>query len=178
MAGCIRVRGCTRDNRSSNQLLFLYQRCQWQGLLECVAAQKTTGVRISFFSCIKDALYLKAITDSYHTYYRPRWVYNTETIPTDLLLERRQYCLNVYVDEEIANPDISQAHEQWLRPHGVKWRSKIANHISRFYWVYQRKIRLKNYSPPTLPSTTYALCIIVRANAIKRARLKREHCSI
>ena len=146
MAGCIRVRGCTRDNRSSNQLLFIYQRCQWQGLSECVAAQKTTGVRISFFSCIKDALYLKAITDSYHTYYRPRWVYNTETIPTDLLLERRQYCLNVYVDEEIATLTFHKLmNSGWdLMEWNGGARSLII--ISRFYWVYQRKIRLKNYS--------------------------------
>ena len=102
---------------------------EWQSVSECVVAQETTGIRISFFSCMKDSPYMRAIVDSYHKNYKPAWVYNAGVIPTDLLLKKgRKDCFNVYVDTEICNPDYTKAREQWLKPHGVKWRPKIANH--------------------------------------------------
>ena len=101
---------------------------EWQGVSECVVVQERTEVRISFFSCIKNAPYLRAIADSYHKDYKTGWVYNAGTIPTNLLLKESEYCFNVYVDKEICYPDFTKVRERWLKPHGVTWRHKITNH--------------------------------------------------
>ena len=59
-----------------------------QDVSECVLVQEGMAIRISFFSCIKGALFVKAMINRYHKDYRPGWVYNAGQVPTELLTER------------------------------------------------------------------------------------------
>ena len=69
-----------------------------QRLSECVLIQDEDGIRVGFFSCVKNSPYLKAIVESYN-HYIPFWTYNSGDVPTKLLLdESRSDCFNVFVD--------------------------------------------------------------------------------
>lgn len=105
-----------------------------QSISECVLVQEDKSMRISFFSCMKNAPFIKAMVKSYHTDYRRIWVYNAGTIPTKLLLDKkRKDCFNVHVDNEICKPNYPQAYEKWMRHGGVNWKTKIAAHYYKRY---------------------------------------------
>ena len=61
-----------------------------QRLSECVLVQEGRDIRISFFSCIKGAPYLKAMINSYHTNYRQDWIYNAGAVPTRLYTHSKE----------------------------------------------------------------------------------------
>ena len=119
-----------------------------QSMSECVLVQEDNDMRISFFSCMKNAPYMKAMVESYHTDYRHTWVYNAGTVPTKLLLDKnRKDCFNVHVDNEVCRPNYPQAYK-WMRRNGVKWRTKIAAHY------YKRFLGLKKEDESLLEKDT------------------------
>ena len=109
---------------------------EMQRLSECVLVQEGGAIRISFFSCIKGAPYLQAMIDSYHTDYRPSWVYNAGAVPTRLLTAKRSDCFNVYVETEICKPNYMDVHKTWMQHNKVNWRIKPAAHY------YKRNLKL------------------------------------
>ena len=120
-----------------------------QTISECVLAREGGSMRISFFSCMRNSPYMKAMVDSYHTDYRRIWVYNAGTIPTKLLLDKnRRDCFNVHVDSKICKPKHSQVKKKWLRHNGVNWKTKIASHY------YKRFLRLTKEDESLLEQDT------------------------
>ena len=109
-----------------------------QELSECVLVQEGTEIRISFFSCIKGAPFMRAMVDSYHKDYRPgwwwfNWVYNAGQVPTELLTKQRSDCFNVYVETEICEPNPLQVYAAWSKHNKVEWRKKTAAHYFKRY---------------------------------------------
>ena len=108
-----------------------------QKFSECVLVKEEGAIRISFFSCVKNARFIKTMVESYHKDYQPGWVYNAGHVPTMLLADKkRSECFNVFVDTTICSPTFGLARELWLKPFGVDWRTKIAAHY------YRRKLLL------------------------------------
>ena len=50
--------------------------CDAQRFSECVLVNQGGKIKISFFSCVKDASYIKAMVESYHKDCRSQLVYN------------------------------------------------------------------------------------------------------
>lgn len=108
-----------------------------QNLSACVLVSEAGAVRISLFSCIKGAPYIRTMLEQYHNHYNPGWIHNAGTVPTNLLVDsNRKDCYNVFVDAEVCKPSFLDVHKHWLKPGGVEWRKKFAAHY------YKRQMKL------------------------------------
>ena len=48
-------------------------------------------------------------------------------VPTELLIELRSDCFNMYVETEICKPNYLQVHTTWLKHNKVDWMTKTCS---------------------------------------------------
>jgi len=101
-----------------------------QSLSECVLAEEHEFINGGFYSCVANATFMADWLKSYHTDYRPdKWLHNISYHPLNLLTEKsRKKCYNVHLDDTLCLFPSWSMNRDWLKPNGVKWRTKTAAH--------------------------------------------------